>query len=162
MPKIDSSCFIADGAVIAGEVEIKANASIWFNSVIRGDVAAIYIGQNTNIQDGTVIHTSRNNGPTHIGSDITIGHQALIHACTIKEGAFIGMRAIVMDHAIIEEQAFVAAGSLVTPGKKVKYRELWAGHPAKFVRMVTEKELNFMHENAIHYCKLAAAYIGNN
>ena len=157
-PKIDPAAFIAAGAVIAGDVTIAQNASIWFNSVLRGDVAPITVGACTNIQDGTVVHTSRFDGPTFIGKNITIGHLALIHACTIKDNAFIGMQSTIMDKAIIEEYAFIAAGSLVTPNKVVKSRELWAGSPAKFIRKITEEEVDFMHGNIKNYMDLAREY----
>jgi len=158
-PEIDKTAFIGAGAVIAGDVKIAEHAGIWFNCVLRGDVAPITVGACTNIQDGTIVHTSRFEGPTHIGSNITIGHLALIHACTIKDHAFIGMQSTIMDKAIIEEYAFIAAGSLVTPGKVVKSRELWAGSPAKFVRMISEEEVNFMHGNIKNYMDLAKEYM---
>lgn len=161
-PKIHHMAFIADGAVIAGDVEIMENSSVWFNSVLRADVALIRIGKNTNIQDGSVIHTSRFGGPTHIGDNVTIGHLALIHACTIADNAFIGMRATVMDKAIIEEFAFVAAGSLVTPNKVVRKRELWAGSPAKLVRFITDDEIAFMKDNVSNYIRLANNYKEQN
>ena len=158
VPRIDASAYIADGAVIAGDVKIEENTSVWFNCVLRGDVAPIVVGKNTNIQDGTVIHTSRFDGPTYIGNNITIGHLALIHACRIEDNAFIGMQATIMDKAIIKEYAFVAAGSLVTPGKVVKAREMWAGRPAKFLRMVTDEEIDFMKDNVDNYINLARNY----
>lgn len=157
-PKIHQDAYIADGVVIAGDVEIEDNSSIWFNSVVRGDVAPIKIGKNTNIQDGSVIHTSRFDGPTYIGDNVTIGHLALIHACTVADNAFIGMSATVMDKAIVEEFAFVAAGSLVTPGKVVRKRELWAGSPAKLVRAVNDDEIAFMKDNISNYINLANCY----
>jgi carbonic anhydrase/acetyltransferase-like protein (isoleucine patch superfamily) len=157
-PQIDPSSYIAEGAAIVGDVTIGKNSSVWFNSVIRGDVAKITIGDNTNIQDGTVIHTSRFNGPTYIGNNITIGHMVLIHACTIKDNAFVGMKSVVMDHSVVEEYGFVAAGALVTPSKVIKSKELWSGVPAKFVRFVTDDELEFMLDNVQNYCKLAKEY----
>ncbi len=158
-PKIAEGVFVAHGAIIAGEVSIKTDSGIWFNCVLRGDVAPITVGSGTNIQDGTIIHTSRFDGPTIIGDNITIGHLALIHACTIKDNAFIGMQSTIMDGAIIEEYGFVAAGSLVTPNKIIKTKELWAGAPAKFVRNVTEEEIKFMHDNVENYIELAKSYM---
>ena len=157
-PKIHASVFLADGAVIAGDVTIKDNASIWFNSVIRGDVAPVTIGKNTNIQDGSIVHTSRFDGSTHIGSNITVGHMALLHACTIEDNAFIGMQAAVMDKAIVEEYGFVGAGSLIPPGKVVRKKELWLGRPAKFVRMINDEELEFMQGNIQNYIDLSMEY----
>ncbi len=157
-PKIHESAYIASGAVIAADVTIAANANIWFNTVIRGDVSPVSIGENTNIQDGCVVHTSRFDGPTNIGSNITIGHMALIHACTIEDNAFIGMQAAIMDKAIVEEYGFVGAGSLLPPGKVVKRKELWVGSPAKFVRYITDEELDFMRGNIENYLELAQEY----
>jgi len=136
--------------------------NICFNSVIRGDVAPVIIGKNTNIQDGTVIHTSRFDGPTHIGDNITVGHMALLHACTVEDNAFIGMQAAVMDKAIVEEYGFVGPGSLVSPGKIVKRKELWMGRPAKFVRMVTDEEIDFMRGNVRNYLDLSNEYQNKN
>ncbi len=157
-PFIDESTFIANGSVVIGDVVIGKNSSIWFNAVLRGDVNYIRVGDNTNIQDGSVVHTSRHDGPTIIGNDITIGHMALIHACIIKDHAFIGMGAKIIDRAIVEEYAFVGAGSLVTGGKIVKSRELWTGVPAKFVRLLGDKDISEMKANAEHYVKLAKIY----
>ncbi len=157
-PKIHENAYIAEGAVIAADVTIAENANIWFNTVIRGDVSPITIGENTNIQDCSVVHTSRFDGPTNIGSNITIGHMALIHACTIEDNAFIGMQATLMDKAIIEEYGFVGAGSLVPPGKVVRKKELWVGSPAKFVRNVTDDELEFMRGNVENYVELSREY----
>jgi carbonic anhydrase/acetyltransferase-like protein (isoleucine patch superfamily) len=109
-PTIHKSAFLANGVVIAADVTIAENANIWFNSVIRGDVSPVTIGKNTNIQDGSVIHTSRFNGPTHIGDNVTVGHLALLHACIIEDNAFIGMQAAVMDKVVVEEYGFVGAG----------------------------------------------------
>ena len=157
-PNIHETVYLADGVVIAGDVTIQEYANIWFNSVIRGDVAKVTIGKNTNIQDGTVIHTSRFDGPTHIGSNITIGHMALIHACSIEDNAFIGMQSTVMDKSIVEEYGFLGAGSLLSPGKIVRKNELWVGRPAKFVRMITDQEKEFMQDNLQNYLDLAKAY----
>lgn len=154
-PKIAEGVYIADGCVIVGDVKISDGSSIWFNSVLRGDVAPIIIGRDTNIQDGSVIHTSRFNGPVSIGDNVTIGHMALIHACTIKDNAFIGMRATIMDYVIVEEYGFVAAGAVVTPNKIVKSKELWAGLPAKFIRYLTDQEIEQMIDTNINYVQLA-------
>lgn len=158
-PKIEDSAYIADNCVIIGDVAIGSSSSIWFNSVLRGDVSNIIIGNNTNIQDGSIIHTSRyDNGSTIIGDNITIGHQALIHACTIKDNAFVGMKACVMDYAIVEEYGFVAAGALITPKTIIKSYELWGGVPARLLRLISDEEISYMHDNYIHYTKLAKEY----
>lgn len=157
-PLIDKTVYLADGVIIAGDVTIGANSNIWFNTVIRGDVEKVTIGQNTNVQDGSVIHTSRFDGPTHIGSNITIGHMALIHACTIHDNAFVGMHSTIMDKAIVEEFGFLGAGSLLPPGKVIKKNELWVGMPARFVRLVTAQEKEFMKGNIKNYLELAEEY----
>lgn len=126
--------------------------------MVRGDVAPVIIGENTNIQDCSVIHTSWFDGPTTIGNNITIGHMALIHACTIEDNAFIGMQATVMDKAIIEEYGFVGAGSLIPSGKIVRKKELWMGSPAKFIRNITDAELDFMRGNVENYVNLSKEY----
>ena len=161
MPVIDKQAYIADNCSIIGAVTIGQGSSIWFNSVLRGDVASISVGQNSNIQDGSVVHTSRFNGPVRIGNKVTIGHCCLIHACTIEDNAFIGMRATIMDYCVIEKQAFIAAGSLLTPNSVVKSKELWMGSPAKFVRYLTDQDLEMMQSNIENYTSLAARYLDN-
>ena len=161
MPVIDKQAYIADNCSIIGAVTIGRGASIWFNSVLRGDVASISVGQNSNIQDGSVVHTSRFNGPVRIGNNVTIGHCCLIHACTIEDNAFIGMRATIMDYCVIEKQAFIAAGSLLAPNSVVKSKELWMGSPAKFVRYLTDQDLEMMQSNIENYTSLAARYLDN-
>ncbi|HJD56014.1 MAG TPA: gamma carbonic anhydrase family protein [Rickettsia endosymbiont of Pyrocoelia pectoralis] len=160
IPKIDEEVYIAPNASLIGDVEIGKGSSIWFNTVLRGDVESIKIGNNTNVQDGSVIHTSRFNGPVEIGNNVTIGHLALIHACRIHNNAFIGMRSMIMDYAVIEEYAFVAAGSLIPPKKIIKSRELWMGSPAKFIRHLTDQDIEHMQDNVTNYVKLAYRYMG--
>lgn len=155
IPKIDESCFIAPQVVVIGDVEVGKNTNIWYNSVVRGDVNEIRIGENTNIQDGTVIHVATFGQGTYIGDRVTIGHLALIHACTIEDDAFIGMKACIMDGAKVEKGAYVAAGALVTPGKVVKSGQVWAGSPAKYMRDVNENDLKTMQWSWDHYVKLA-------
>ncbi|ADE30046.1 gamma carbonic anhydrase family protein [Rickettsia prowazekii] len=158
IPKIAKSAYVAKNSALIGDVVIGNNSSIWFNTVLRGDVESIKIGNNTNVQDGSVIHTSRFNGPVEIGNNITIGHLSLIHACTIHSNAFIGMSATIMDYAVIEEYAFIAAGSLVPPKKIIKSNELWMGSPAQFVRYLTDKDLQYMEDNIRNYVELANLY----
>src|SRR5579863_3252898 len=158
LPRIDESAFIAQNAVITGDVEIGPDSSIWFGCVMRGDVNEIRVGARTNIQDGTIVHCTRNKFGCYIGSDITIGHAAILHACILEDGCFVGMGATVMDGARVESGAMVAAGALVTPGKVVKKGELWAGNPAKPMRALTEAELAFFPVSAEHYVNLARDY----
>ncbi|MES2214545.1 MAG: gamma carbonic anhydrase family protein [Pseudomonadota bacterium] len=158
-PVIDPTAYISESVDIIGDVTIGADSSIWFGSVLRGDVAPISIGANTNIQDGTVIHTSRFDGPTIIGSNVTIGHRAVIHACSIEDHGFVGMGAIVLDGAKVESFGFVAAGAIVTPGKVVKSGQLWSGLPAKYTRDLTDDEIKMIRESARHYTRLSKEYI---
>lgn len=158
-PKIAASVFVAENAVIIGDVEIGEESSIWYNCVVRGDVNDIKIGARTNIQDGTVIHVSSTTQGTYIGDDVTVGHMALIHACTIGDRAFIGMKACVMDDAVVEEEAMVAAGALVTSGKRVPKHQLWAGSPAKYMRDLTSEEIKFLKFSAERYVALSRTYL---
>lgn len=167
-PKIDNSAFIAQNAIISGDVIIGKNVGIWYGCVIRGDVAKIRIGDDTNIQDNTVIHVTRANhaqnktgdegGPTIIGKGVTIGHSAIIHACIIEDYAFIGMGAIIMDLAKVEKYGMLAAGAVLTPGKVVKSGQIWAGNPAKYFRDLTEIEKNYIHTSADNYIELGQEY----
>ncbi len=167
-PKIAPDVFVAETAVVIGDVEIGAGSSIWYGCVLRGDVNKIRIGRNTNIQDGTIVHCNhdrdgdyRETGggePTIIGDDVVVGHMALLHACTVGDGAFIGMRALVLDRAVVEPGAMVAAGATVTPGKVVTGGELWAGMPARRVRTLSEADRAQGPYIADHYRELAAEY----
>jgi len=163
VPQIAQDAFVAPTAVVIGAVEIGAEASIWFGCVLRGDSNTIRIGPRTNIQDGTVIHVNHEREgaagtKTTIGADVTVGHMALLHACTVEDGAFIGMKACLMDGVHVESGAMVAAGALVTPGKRIRRGELWAGSPAKLMRALTEKEMAYFAYSAKHYCEVAANY----
>jgi len=159
LPRIHEQAWIAPGAVIIGDVEIGKDSNIWFGCVIRGDVQSIRIGERTNIQDGTVIHVTRKTGPTFIGSGITVGHSALLHACTLEDECFVGMHATVMDHAVVESYAMVAAGALVAPRKRVPTGELWAGNPAKCMRQMKQDERDYIPVSAKHYIALSKSYL---
>jgi carbonic anhydrase/acetyltransferase-like protein (isoleucine patch superfamily) len=161
VPNIHQKAYVADNCCLIGDVTIGSKSSVWFNSVLRGDVAAIKVGNNSNLQDGTIVHTSRFNGPVIIGNNVTIGHCCLIHASIINDNAFIGMRATIMDNCLIEEFGFVAAGSLLTPNKIVKSKELWIGAPAKFVRYLTDKDLEEMSATTKSYIELTTNYLKN-
>lgn len=163
-PVIASSAFIAETAVVIGDVVIGEHASVWYGCVLRGDDNTIRVGARTNIQDGTIVHINHEREgaagtKTVIGADVTIGHMALIHACTLEDGCFVGMKACVMDGVVVESGAMVAAGALVTPGKRVKRGELWAGSPAKLMRRLTDAELKYFTYTAEHYAELAASYL---
>jgi len=157
-PTIAEDAFIAPGAVVIGDVVIGPRSSVWFGCVIRGDVHEIRIGADTNVQDGTIVHVSKGTFGTYIGDGITIGHQALIHACTLESGCFVGMGATVMDGCVVESGAMVAAGAMVTPGKRVPAGELWAGSPAKLKRALTVDDTAGWPAQAAHYAALGAEY----
>ncbi|MCW9001820.1 MAG: gamma carbonic anhydrase family protein [Rhodospirillales bacterium] len=140
-PQIADDAFIAPTAVVVGDTIIGSGSSIWFGCVVRGDVHEIRIGRNTNIQDGTIVHVTKGAYGCYIGSDILIGHAAVIHGCTLEDGCFIGMGATVMDGVVVESRAMVAAGALVTPGKTVGSGQLWAGSPARYLRDLSDAEL---------------------
>ena len=128
-PKWGKDCYFSENATIVGEVTMGDECSIWFNAVVRGDVAPITIGNRTNVQDGSCIHVTNTTGPTVIGNDVTIGHNATVHACTIRDGALIGMGATLLDHCDVGEGAVVAAGALVLQNTKIGPHELWAVFP---------------------------------
>ena len=159
LPRIDHGAWGAPTAVIIGDTEIASHANVWFGCVLRGDIAPIRVGAYANVQDGTVVHVSSElNEGTRIGAHVTIGHMALIHACTLEDASFIGMKACVMDGAVVETGAWVAAGAVVTPGKRVPKGQLWAGTPARYLREVNEEEARYIGELPRHYAALAAAY----
>ncbi|ABD44587.1 hexapeptide transferase family protein [Ehrlichia chaffeensis str. Heartland] len=158
-PNIDSTVFVAPTAFVIGNVYISKDASVWYNSVLRGDVGMISVGEGTNIQDNTVIHVDRNYGDTQIGKMVTVGHSCILHACQIHDYAFVGMGSVVMDKVIMEENTMLASGSLVTKGKIIKSGELWAGRPAKFFRMLSEEEINHIKESASNYIQLSRDYL---
>ena len=163
-PRIDPSAFIAPGAQLIGDVEIGRQASIWYNCVLRGDVNRIRIGARTNIQDGSVIHVDSPKGgdeqgfPTLIGADVLIGHMAMVHGCVLHDRAFVGLGAIVMDGCEIEGDAMLAAGALLTPGRRIPSGQLWAGRPARYVRDLRPEELAGHREGVAHYVALAHAH----
>lgn len=159
LPIVDESAFIAQTATIIGDVHIGANSGIWYGCVVRGDVNEIRIGNGTNIQDLSMIHCAENGQGTYLGDNITVGHSAVLHACTIENNAFIGIQACVMDDCLIEQGAMVAAGALVTPGKTVKANEVWAGRPAKKLRDINDKDLEFFTLNRERYQRLASLYL---
>lgn len=158
LPKLADSVWIADNAVVAGDVKIGEGSSVWFGCTIRGDVHEIRIGKRTNIQDNSVVHVTRNLSGTYIGDYVTVGHGAILHACHIGNHAFVGMGAIILDNARLEDRSMLAAGSLLTSGKTVKSGQLWGGSPAKYMRDMTEAELKYLQTSADNYVRLAGEY----
>ncbi len=150
-PEIHPSAFITDAVTIVGDVTIEENASIWFGTVIRGDVNSIRIGARTNVQDNSMLHVMWNRWNLDIGADVTIGHSAVLHGCTIHDRCLIGMGAVVLDGAVVESDSLVAAGTLVRQGFVVPQGSLVAGVPGKVVRMLSEKEREAIVESARHY-----------
>ena len=159
LPKIADSAFIAPSADIIGDVEIGEESNVWYNCVVRGDDNDVKIGARTNVQDGTVVHITKDFSGTYIGDDVTIGHMALIHACTIGNTAFVGMQACMMDGARLEDESMLAAGALLTPGKIVPSHELWAGRPAKFMRKLSDADIKDIKRSADHYVRLSREYL---
>jgi len=155
-PEIPESCFIAPSADIIGDVVMGEESSVWFQVVIRGDVNSIRIGSRTNIQDGAILHVTRNkppmmSAPLEVGDDVTIGHRVTLHGCTVKSRVLIGMGATILDGAMIAEDSIVAAGALVTKGKKFPPRSLIQGVPAQVVRELTPEELSMLKASAQNY-----------
>ncbi|MEZ5544971.1 MAG: gamma carbonic anhydrase family protein [Lysobacteraceae bacterium] len=166
LPDLGPRVYVDPAAAVIGDVVLAEDVSIWPMTVVRGDVNFVRIGARTNIQDGSVVHVSHD-GPhsrlggfaTVIGADCTIGHKAVIHACTIENEVLIGMGAIVMDGAVVKKHAFVGAGALVSPGKVVGEGELWLGNPAKFVRRLSEEQIEGIRYSAQHYVRMKDRYL---
>jgi carbonic anhydrase/acetyltransferase-like protein (isoleucine patch superfamily) len=157
-PRIDPGAWVAPTAAVVGDVTLAKGANVWFGCTLRGDVSFITVGENSNVQDGTVVHVSTGKPGTRIGANVTIGHMALIHACVLEDGCFVGMKACISDAAVVETGAMVAAGGLVTPGKRVRSGELWGGTPARFLRALTDEERRYIAELPGRYVAHAEEY----
>lgn len=149
-------------AVVIGDVAIGAGSSVWPHCVLRGDVQSIRVGERTNLQDGTIVHVAHDGPPnpegglaTHIGDDVTVGHRAIVHACTIEDRVLVGMGAIIMDGAIVRRDVMIAAGALVPPGKELAPGWLYVGSPAKAHRELTDEERRLLTYSAEHYVEVA-------
>ncbi len=162
VPKINPDCFIAHNSTIIGDVEIDAQSSIWFGTVIRGDVFNIRIGCKTNIQDNSVVHVTSNRYPTLIGNQVTIGHSVTLHGCTIDDNVLVGIGSVIMDKTVIGEWSIIAAGSVVKPGTKIPSGKLWGGLPAKEIRNIDEKEIEWIKELSSNYIELSKEYISSD
>lgn len=164
IPRVNTSAFIDESAQVIGDVELGQDSSVWPMAVIRGDIQKIVIGQNTNIQDGCVLHVTHDSQyqpggcELRVGDYVTVGHGVILHGCTINDHCLIGMGSTIMDNAVLEENVMLAAGSLVTPGKVLKSWYLYVGSPAKAKRLLTREEIEYFEYAANHYVKLKNQY----
>jgi gamma-carbonic anhydrase len=159
LPVIGAGVYVAPNAVVIGDVTLGDESSVWFGCVVRGDVGWIRIGKRTNIQDVSVVHVTGGLANTTIGDDVTVGHRAILHGCTVGDGCLVGMGATVMDNAVVGEGSLIGAGALVTPGTRIPPRSLVLGAPAKVVRPVKDHEAKMGIVGAEHYVALARAYL---
>ncbi|WP_340313555.1 gamma carbonic anhydrase family protein [Rhizorhabdus argentea] len=157
-PTIDPTAFVAPGARVIGDVHLGAGASLWYNVVVRGDVNHVRIGARTNIQDGSVVHVSTKTHPTLIGEDVLIGHMAIVHGCILHDRAFVGLGAVVMDGCVIEPDGMLAAGAMLTPGKRIPSGQLWSGRPARFMRELSPQEMAQNQKGVAAYVETAKAH----
>lgn len=158
VPKIAPDVYVAPNASIIGDVVIGAGSSIWFGTVLRGDVFPIRIGERTNIQDNAVVHVTNGKAATTVGDDVTVGHLALLHGCTIGHRCLVGMGSIVLDGAVVEDDCFIAAGALVSPGTKVAARSLMIGRPARKIRTLTDADLEEIRNAGSLYVQYAREF----
>jgi len=158
-PRLGQRVYVAEGATIIGDVEIGDDSSIWYGAVLRGDIDAIRIGSRTNIQDNCVLHVTGGVHRTTVEDEVTIGHAAVVHGCTVRRGALIGMGSRVLDGAVVGEQALVAAGAVVSEGMQVPPRTLVAGVPARVKRELTAEELTRLEESWKHYVEVKEEYL---
>jgi carbonic anhydrase/acetyltransferase-like protein (isoleucine patch superfamily) len=160
-PKWGKDCFIAENATIVGDVVMGDNCSVWFNAVVRGDVHYIRIGNNTNIQDGAVIHCTYLRAATNIGNNVSIGHNALVHGCTLKDHVLVGMGAIVMDHVVVEEFVIIGAGSVVLENTVCESGYLYAGTPAKKIKPLSQEQKNLLSQLPHNYIMYSGWFNGS-
>lgn len=166
-PVVDKDVFVAPGASVIGDVQVGRGSSIWYGCVLRGDINSISIGSGTNIQDNSLVHVAKSNisgnvMPTTIGNNVTVGHSAVLHGCTVEDEAFVGMGATLLDGVFVEKNAMVAAGALVKQNTRIPCGEVWGGNPAKFLRKLTDEEIAFISQSAINYTNLAQVHAVEN
>jgi carbonic anhydrase/acetyltransferase-like protein (isoleucine patch superfamily) len=167
-PLIGEAVYIDESAVLVGDITLGKDASVWPLVAARGDVNKITIGARTNIQDGTVLHVTRKStsnpdgNPLVIGDDVTVGHKCMLHGCTLGDRILVGMGAIIMDGAVVEDDVFIGAGSLVPPNKTLKSGYLYVGNPVKQARVLKESEASFLIQSAINYVELKDEYLTDN
>jgi carbonic anhydrase/acetyltransferase-like protein (isoleucine patch superfamily) len=159
LPVVDPTAFVDASAQVIGDVSIGAHSSVWMNVVIRGDVNTIRIGDRSNVQDGTVVHVMHDTHPTTIGNDVTVGHGAIVHGCTISDRVLVGMGAIVLNGAVVGEDSIVAAGSLVPEGAVIAPRSLVMGAPARFKRQLSDAEVASIRESAANYVRYKQDFV---
>lgn len=165
LPRLGARVYVDPAAVLIGDVELGDDASLWPCTVVRGDVNFIRIGSRTNVQDGAVLHVTHDGPyspggfPLTIGADVTVGHSAILHACTVEDACLIGMHATVLDGAVVRKHAFVAAGAVIAPGKVVGAGELWMGNPARCVRKLDDAQIEALYYSAKHYVALKDEYL---
>jgi carbonic anhydrase/acetyltransferase-like protein (isoleucine patch superfamily) len=157
-PRLADGVFVADGAVVVGDVEIGPGSSVWFGAILRGDVNHIRVGARTNVQDQSILHVTAGTHPTTVGDDVTIGHRVVLHGCTVRDRCLVGIGAIVLDGAVVGEESMVGAGALVPPGMVVPPRTLALGSPARVKRELTAEEIAFFRRSAANYAAYAASY----
>jgi len=158
-PQFGSNCFIAENAVLVGDIVGGDDCSIWYNAVIRGDVHYIKIGNKVNIQDGAVVHCTYKKSPTNIGNNVSIGHNAIVHGCTIHDNVLVGMGSIIMDDCVIESNSIIAAGAVVTKGTRVASGSIYAGTPAKKIKDISKELISGEIDRiATNYVKYASWY----
>lgn len=167
-PFIDEKAYVDEAATVIGDVAIGAHSSVWPNCVLRGDVQCIRVGERTNIQDGSIVHVTHDGEfspggfATHIGDDVTVGHRAIVHACTVEDRVLVGMGAIIMDGAVVRSDVMIGAGALVPPGAELESGWLYLGSPARAKRELTDGELRFLKYSAEHYAELAHRHSDEN
>ncbi|KAL2236298.1 gamma carbonic anhydrase 1, mitochondrial [Sesamum indicum] len=167
VPVVDKDAFVAPSASIVGDVHVGRGSSIWYGCVLRGDVNSISIGSGTNIQDNSLVHVAKSNLsgkvlPILIGDNVTVGHSAVLHGCTVEDESFVGMGATLLDGVVVEKHAMVAAGALVRQNTRIPAGEVWGGNPARFLRKLTEDEIAFISQSAINYANLAQVHASEN
>ncbi len=158
-PKIHPTVYLSENVFVIGDVEIGEDSSVWFGSVVRGDVNYIRIGKRTNIQDNSVVHVTHDTHPTVIGDNVTVGHRVILHGCTLGNNILVGMGAVIMDGVQIEDFVLVGAGALITPNKKIPSGVLVAGFPAKVVRELKDDEIKMIEQSATNYVNYKNEYL---
>jgi len=159
LPRIHPSVYVAENACVIGDVEIGEDSSLWFGTVVRGDVNYVRIGKRTNLQDNSVIHVTHGTHPTLVGDNVTVGHGVVLHGCALRNSILVGMGAIVMDGVEVEDNVLIAAGALIPPGRRIPSGVLVAGVPARVIRDLKEEEVRLIEESALNYVRYKDEYL---